>query len=540
MHLSEDHGGSSSNSALCVGSNKLLFPAWEKALSEVSAATDRICFLIRVANHTNQRALARALAQVLRDSQKSVLDITIIGKPEGGAAQMAQHVCATLNRAESSDGPLRLRCTILEAADYGELEPETLKSARDGAAILFVVSALAPFFDETVEVITRRFGSNPDKVIVVIATDEDYLDLEITVADLVDAAAHQSNLQGFKICAESDMIPCLTEMLAIHVRATLQQLGSETRLSRERLLPIVNTFGEFLSISQAQYLRRIEFIHRDLSGLTVAAERAQELLITQSQAALSHAIAPVSALSQTMQRQAETTARNVTLSRETLANQAERTRFGRDIIGTARRVGYQEFDACVQSLAMGLNSARSVLISSIDELRWEARAHLEELVLNLGADLFSAWFPSGSFSANESFLDFSLDTGVDFPKEIIAAAAEIRQAIPEIEFSSGWPNRIEAMFKNELASAACAGWTSTSIDGRLANAVTRIWENTTSRPCGILIGRLNEITRVVSAEMQSSRLGSLQLPADQMNRTKVAKAYRAFSRKLTEIQVDTF
>jgi hypothetical protein len=260
------------------------------------------------------------------------------------------------------------------------------------------------------------------------------------------------------------------------------------------------------------------------------------MMESQSHTALSNVTAVLQVLSQAMRLQAETSVQNAPIPKDALGNQDARTGLGRSIVGTARAAGYREFDARVQSLALDLNSARSVLLSSVDQLRSEAQAHLEELTLNLGAGLFGAWLQKALPGSTDAPFEFSLEPGIAFPEMLNATAAQVRKAILDAEFSSGWTSRIESVFKNEMVEAACAGWTSGTIDQRLAVAVAQTWEDTTRRPCGMLIGRVSEIVRVISAELQTSRMGSLQLPKNESNRARAAGAYREFAKKLTEIR----
>lgn len=508
----------------------MMYSAWSNIQAEVSTLTERLRFLLRIANYTNQRATARGLMQALDASHAAPIDITIIGKPEGGAERIAQEIHALLNPPESQAGSLRVRSSILEAADYSELSREGVARARKSSAILFIVSAVAPLFDETVEFIKREFGSYRDKIVLAVVDDEG----DDALQELREAIAHYAGMDGVTVRAEAELGPALAEMLpAAHI---VDELRRHVREACEQLLPAVNAFAELLSIGQPQYLRRLEFVQRDLHALATIAQQALELMESQSHTAVSNVTAVLQVLSQAMRLQAETSVHNAPIPKDALGNQDARTRLGQSIVGTARAAGYREFDARVQALAMDLNSARSLLLSSMDQLRSEAQAHLEELTLNLGAGLFGVWLQKALPGSAESPLEFSLEPGIAFPEMLNAAAAQVRKAIPDAEFSSGWTSRIEAVFKNEMVEAACAGWTSTTIDQRLAAAVAQIWEDTTRRPCGMLIGRLSEIGRVISAELHANRMGSLQLPKNESNRARLAGAYREFAKKLTEIR----
>ena len=122
-------------------------------------------------------------------------------EPEGGAERIAQQIHALLNTPESQAGSLRVRSAILEAADYVDLTREGVARARKSGAILFIVSAVAPFFDETVEFIKREFGSYMDKIVFVVVDDEgDY-----AAQELSEAIAQYAGLQGVTIRAEAEL-----------------------------------------------------------------------------------------------------------------------------------------------------------------------------------------------------------------------------------------------------------------------------------------------------------------------------------------------
>src|ERR1700676_2655508 len=112
-----------------VRSSEASLAQWSNIQAEVSTLNERIHFLLRVANHTNQRASARALMQVLHASHAAAVKITIIGKPEGGAERIAGKIHALLNPSESGAGSLRVRSAILEAADYADLTREAVARA---------------------------------------------------------------------------------------------------------------------------------------------------------------------------------------------------------------------------------------------------------------------------------------------------------------------------------------------------------------------------------------------------------------------------
>jgi hypothetical protein len=313
-------------------------------------------------------------------------------------------------------------------------------------------------------------------------------------------------------------------------------LGAQIQAACGQLPPVVNAFADMLSVTHDQYRRQMDFVRRDLEALDALGRQAEQAVEAQSRKALSDMTAGLQTLAATMRQQAEAAVHNVPCPKEALQSQDVRTRLGRNITGVARVAGYREFDARIRSLAMELNSARSVLLSQMDQLRAEAQAHLEELTLNLGPELLPVWLRESSVGCLEKPLEFSLDPGAAFPDQVTQAAAQVRQTIPEIEFTSGWASRLEGLFKNELLSAATAGWTPAALDQAAAAAIAQIWTGAAERSCGILIGRLHVIVQVVTAGLESSRMASLHVPMDEKNRARLADAYRGFAAQLNDMR----
>jgi hypothetical protein len=289
-------------------------------------------------------------------------------------------------------------------------------------------------------------------------------------------------------------------------------------------------------MSQPQYLRQLDFIRKDLSALDVLAQKARQALDVQSRRALSDLNGGVQSLAQTMRQQAETTVHNAPLPKDILADQEKRTSLGRTIVAAARAAGYREFETRVQSIAMNLNSSRSLLLSTVDQLRAEAQARYEELALNLGPGLLAAWLEEASPGWQDKPLEFSFEAATGFPDLVMAAAGKVRAEIPELAFSSGWTSRIESVYRTEMITAAHTRWRPDTLDRSLVHAIDKTWKDAAERSSGMLIGRLETIVHAVSGGLASSRMESLELPKDETTRAKLGDAYRGFSADLEKVQ----
>jgi hypothetical protein len=497
--------------------------AWAEALAEIAHRTDQAGFLLRLANYTNQRKVAARLARFL-DALRSVrLTATLIGKPGNGAPLLAEQLTHSLA------GEHMFAADILEAPDYSEIAADAWERARNSSAIVFVIPALAPLFDETGETIAKEFVSAAGKLFVAISSDD---------ADPAPIAAEVKQVLNVPVHAADNLAPALSSFLAAtYLTPLLKAEPDPIESSRRDLQPALTAFAEFLSLSHNQYQRRIEFIRKDLEALNELGQQAANTLRGESQTALNGAASALSTLALTMRQQAEAVVQGAGIPADVLGNQELRTRFGRNLIPAARSAGYREFEMRLQSVAMNLNSARSLLFSNLDQLREEAAAHVEELSLNIGPGLYAAWMNNAAQGWGERPFDLSLDPGTAFPEAVASAARKVRTGIPELGFSSGWATgRIEAMFRSELASSAVAGWTAATIEAPVTAAIAQTWRDTTERACGLLIGRIHTVVSIVSANLSSSRLDSLQIPRDPDARIRISSIFREFGNQLETMQ----
>jgi hypothetical protein len=487
---------------------------WEQAFGEVSELSNQVRLLIRIANHTNQLAVVRDLVALLKSAPGSEMQVAILGKPENGATAVA---------AQLSVPGWKIRPMVLEAPAYSDFPPQVLAQVKNSAAILVVVNAVAPLFDETAELLSREFTGVRDKLLIVVVAND----------GSGAAVAELQQQTGVGVCESAGVADAVLHVLFnSQILNSLPELRKRIRAAAQTLRPFARAFADLLDLSQPQYLRRLEFIHRDVASLTDLAGKARTLLETQTQKSLGDARLAIQSLTGTMRQQAESAVQSTPIPRETLASLDARTQFGRSVIGYARAGAYREFDTRMQALAMDLNSARSVLLSGMDQLRVEAQAHLEELVLNLGEGLLPVWLSAAAPAWASTPLDFPLDPGTGFPERALAATRQVRGAIPEPQFASAWASRIEGLFKGEMAIAASANWSPAQLDQPLHAALAQLWKDATERTCGILIGRISMIVEAVNSGVAASRLGSLQLPRDPQNRAKVAEAFRGFTAEL--------
>ena len=492
-------------------------PAWTQALHQAEALRDRLRFALRLAGYTNQHAIAKSLAAAIDRDRQAAAEVVVIGKPECGATQLAAAIQASFQN---------LQITTLESPAYADLAAESLARAQSAAAILFAIPAAAPFFDETLEFAAAQFASCKDHVLLVATGDPEFF------------KEPRPDLSGFALYSTEEFADALFHRLAAaHVAPRVAGMKSELRRASEQLRPILNTFAEFLSMSQAQYARQLEFIRRDAGALRMLARKAQETLDAQSQKALANINEATQGLAQAMRKQAEGTVERAAVTRETLAAQELRTQMGRHVVAAARAAGCSEFDARIQSLAMNLNSSRSLLLSVAGQVRAEALARFSELSLNLGPGLLSAWLTAARFNWPDKPLDVSFDAGSEFPGRIMAAARELRQAIPETAFASGIASRIDSLYRREMNTAATAGWTPT-LDQQLATSIYAVWNDAAGRNCGILIGRLHWIYRAVTDGIAAGRLGNLQSPADDRARARLGETWRDFAVRLENIAAE--
>lgn len=486
-------------------------------LEDIDTLVEQLRRVLRIAGYTNQRDLARRLADLLTSARKASVDIVLIGKRDGGGLELGDRLEAALPRVHA---------IAVEASDYTAIGPDIVTRATNSAAILLAVPALAPFFDETEEFLTRQFGAVMDKVMLAVVGEETCLPVELP-----------ESLRELSCYTQDEIVAAVSDRLArTQLRDLETEMRTQIRTACDRLLPVVATFADFLSMSQAQYLRQLDFIRKDVNGLQELAQKARQVLETQARRATSDLNEAGRELAQTMRQQAETTVYNTPFPKEILADQEKRNTAGRTIVAAARAAGYREFETRVQSLAMNLNSARSVLLSGVDELRAEAQARWEELSLNLGPELLTAWLVAASPSWPEKPLEFSLDAGAGFPELVMEAARQVREAIPDLGFSSTWAARIEGVYRAEMIAAAQTGWKPEALDIGLVLAVAQKWKDAAERGCGMLIARLEEIVRTASSGLASCRLDALALPKDDSVRGRIAEAYRGFGEELRKMR----
>jgi hypothetical protein len=488
---------------------------------EVESILDRIRFLLRIAGYTNQSTVARRLSRAIATAEMLELKVSFCGKPGMGAARLARdfeqslpHVC-------------RLNSTVLESSTYRDLPREMLAAAREAGAIVFLVPAAAPFLDETLEFLASEVPSGRQERMIVI-----------TSADpaLVDELAH--SVADVTVCGEDQFIPLLTDAC---LREAVQAIEADLRrlapAAARDLRPSVEAFAAFLALPQPRYLRRVDYIRRDLDALAGIARRSHDFLNQQIESALAPAAAAVRAIVPAMRQQAEIVVQQSVLPKDAATSDA-RQRFGQRTAAAARTAGYREFAQRVQAIAMRLNSARSILLTTMEQFRAEILPHAEELACNLGSNLFTAWMREAGFEWAEHPFDLALDPGVDFPDLIAAAATRIRQSIPEQEFVAGWQSRLDAVLRAEIGSAATAGWTPAAVDQPLTAAIDAIWSDTAQRACGQLVGRLDALVRVVNNGVASTRVGSLRFPRDPDLRMQAAGLYRGFASELNAISAE--
>ncbi|MBV8817147.1 MAG: hypothetical protein JO022_02250 [Acidobacteriaceae bacterium] len=502
---------------------------WTQTLAETARLAEQLRVLIRIANHTNQVPAVRTLCAASGRLPHTGVRVAIVSKPENGASQLVE----TLQPSELRIQPLRV-----EAPSFSDIPAERWNDVRSCDAVLVLISAAAPLFDETTEFLGRELAAVKDRV-VLVSTAVDGIEPALergVAAELHEALKKYPALQGVSATTMPEAVNAVMDVL---VRSSSVSALDETRQTVHTttglLLPFANAFADFLSLTQPQYLRRLEFIHRDLAALSAIADQAKSLLEAQTQKCMADAKSTVQAVTLSMRQQAEAAMQNTPIPREVISSIEARTQFGKSAIGTARAAGYREFGLRVNALAMDLNSTRSLLLSKIDQLRLEAQTHLEELILNIGQGLLPAWLAAAAPAWAAAPLELSLDPGTDFAAKLTTAATQVRSAIAEPQFTSAWASRMEALFRGELANAAVANWTSPALDQPLLSAIALLWKETTERSCGILIGRLKMIVEAVTAGIESSRLGSLELPREDRNREQASHVFRSFAAQLEQM-----
>jgi hypothetical protein len=483
-------------------------------LREIDSTSERLRFLLRIASYINRTTVAQRLSQAIAAATLE-LKVAFFGKPGLGAARLARAF------EQSAPAGCRLITTVLESPLYSDLDPAALAGVRESSVAVFLVPAAAPFFDETLDFMAAGIPGGGCKRVIVVDSDDAAL-----AGELTHTVAGDQRLRDVAVTTEAQFVPLLTDAcLCAAAQSRLTELRALASGAARELRPAASAFANFLALPQPGYLRRIDYIQRDLDALSDISRRSHEFLSRQMEEALSRAATAARAIVPAMRQQAET------IIQQSVPPTATdlRGRFGQQTSAAARAAGYREFDERVRSLAMLLNSARSILLTTMEQFRAEAQPHIEELIANLGQDIYLVWMREAGFDWGARPLELSLDPGVDFPDLILAAAARVAQSVPEQSFVTGWQNRLDAVLRSDMITAATSGWTTMAVDQPLVSAVGTAWNEAAQRACGLLIGRLDALVHVVGTGVASTRLGSLRLPADPGLRRQTASLYRGFA-----------
>jgi hypothetical protein len=502
---------------------------WADALTAVAQARKLLERLQRIAVYVNDPASVKKLT--LPATGTRVIDVGVIARPGIDAGDMVK----SWSSFSADAGPVNVACRVIQVSDYTDIRAEVAAPVAAGAAIVFLSPLPAPALDEVFECIRREFAGCRPKILIAISS----VDCSDELADGMIGELREEAGE-IPVIRAGDVPGVLADLLArTQVPAVLDDLRATARSAAEQLLPLVRSSVEFLSCGQPQFLRRMEFIRRDLAALKELEGRAGGLLAQISDAGLQRANAAIDGLSAAMQKRAEAAVESALVPRELLATQETRTGFGRNLAAAARAAAFHEYEQRVQSCAMDLNSARSLLLSNFGQIRVEAESHFEELTLNLGMDLFASWLGPKAPGWSTNPLDISLDPGAGIATGLSSAAQRIRQGLQAPDFVSAWATgRIERMFKSEIVMNAVAGWSPNTLDQPLAAAVRQTWHRDTERPCGLLIGRLRAIVEAVTAGLANQRLDSLRLPRLASNRGRMAEVFRGFAADLESILSD--
>src|SRR5581483_1693522 len=457
-------------------------------LREIDSTLERLRFLLRIANYTNQSAMVQRLTQAIAAAEALEVKAAFFSKPGLGARRLAREF------EQSAPPGCHVSAIVLESAAYRDLAGNALADARKADTAVFLVPAAAPFFDDTLDFMAAELPGPRQKRLMVIDSADPAL-----AGELAQAIAADQRFRDVAVCTEGQFVPLITDACLRHAgESQLAELRALAPTAARELRPAAAAFAAFLEIPQPGYLRRVDYIQRDLDALQAISRRSHEFLTRQGEAALAQATTAARALVPAMRQQAEIVIQQSVLPRDLSAADA-RTRFGQQTSAAARAAGYRAFDERVRSIAMRLNSARSMLLTTMEKFRAEAQPHVDELSANVGYDLYLAWMRQAGFDWAAGPLDLSLDPGVDFPDLITAAAARVRQAIPEQGFVAGWQNRLDAMLRADMTTAATNGWTTFAVDQPLATAISRAWAENAERACGLLIGRLDAVVHIIGS-----------------------------------------
>ncbi len=499
---------------------------WTEALDQAATLGGEMAFLTRVASQVNQRPVAMELAQLLDGWRNFSVCVTVVGKTESGAPQLAQQIAATFGS--------RLTTNVIETADYVEVSADAWNEARKSAAVVWVVPSSAPLYDETQETLAREFADTAGKLFLALAPENATEDA--IVAEIRQLLSGDAKLRAATVSAGRDLPAVLERFLTgNYLEPLLSAMRAQIWASLRRLQPVVDAFAGFLAMEQADFAQRLEYIRRDVSAVQSLGQQAEKTLETRSQAAMSGVSAQIVSLSATMVKQAEKMVQGAVIPHEVLSSQDSRSRFGRDITTSARAAGYREFEARVQAIARNLNSARMLLLSDMDQVRAEAEAHLEELQLNLGPELFRTLLKPPLDVPSKGLLDVPLDPGDQFTGAVTESIQLVRQNIPDVPFTSNWAaGRIESLFRAEMAANATAGWSLQTVDGPAAAQVAGLWRETAEREAGLLIGRVNTVAGMVQSGLAALRLQALQIPKDKDARATIGRVFGGYAGRLAE------
>jgi hypothetical protein len=500
---------------------------WADSLNEIAALSEQIGFLTRIAIQTNQRATALELAKLLDLWRNISVRVTVVGKIGSGAEELARELAVGF-------GP-RLSTELIETAAYDTLAADVWEEARRSAAIVCVIPSTAPLFDETQEILEEEFAGVAQKLFVTARSNEGPDDA--VVPDIRQALSTDAELAHATVTSGQNLASVLEPFLnANYLQPLVRAMRDLIQPSVRRLRPVVSAFAAFLAMDQASFARQLDYIQRDLDALQALGQRAQEKLQAQSQASLGSIANQVTNLSTAMRQQAESVIQPAAIAHEILSSQDARTRFGRELTATARAAGYREFDARVRGIATNLSSARSLLLSGMDQMREEAEARVEELRLNIGPELFATLLQPPLDTEADRLMKVPLDPGDKYLETMTAAIGEIRRVIPDVPFSSNWAaGRIESMFRSEMNSNASSGWSLQTLDGPAAVTVAETWRDTTVREAGLLIGRVSSLVAMVQSGLATLRLKSLQIPKNSDARAKIGRAFAGYAERLRQM-----
>ena len=500
---------------------------WSESLNEIAVLSEQIVFLTRVAMQTNQVAIGASLAKLLDQWRDIALRVTVLGKIGGGAGDLAAQLAEGF-------GP-RLTAQLIETVHYQSIVNDQWENLRRSAVIVCVVPSEAPLFDETQEMLTQRLEGVAQKVFVV-ALSADGGD-EAVVPDIKQAIATAPEIARVSVTSANNLNSVLEVFLTDnYLRPLIVAMCEIIQPSARRLLPVVQTFADFLAMDQASFARRQDYVRRDLDALESIGQRATQVLETQNHTAIGGIANQIAAISTAMRQQAESMIQTALVPREVVSSQDARTRFGRDLTCRARSAGYSEFDGRVQAIAANMSSARSLLLSSADQMREEAEVRVEELRLNIGPHLFVTLLQPPLDMDAEQLMKLPLDPGENYAGVITSTIQKVRTSIPDPPFSSNWAaGRIESMFRSEMASNATSGWDVQTLDGPVALAVIETWRNTTVREAGLLIGRINALVTMLKSGLKALRLDALQIPKNPEARAKISRAFSAYAARLQQM-----